>query len=64
MSFKAWAGLAVILVSLIGCVGWGMNLYKLVKCDFSAPYKAEVIRTVGVFLPPVGAITGYIDLGN
>lgn len=40
-----------------------MNIYKLTQCDFEAPYKAEVIRVVGI-IPPVGAIFGYMDFGK
>lgn len=52
-------GLAVVIA---GFVGWCMNAYKATQCDFEAPYKCEIVRVVGVFAPPVGAITGYIDL--
>ena len=50
------------LVILIGCVGWCMNVYKFCKCDFDAPYKAEIIRGVGIAVAPMGAITGYINI--
>ena len=40
-----------------------MNIIKLSEADFEAPYKTEVIRTVGI-LPPVGAIVGYFDIGK
>jgi hypothetical protein len=35
---------------------------SLCKCDFEAPVKAEVIRSVGVIIPVVGVVTGYIDI--
>ena len=43
--------------------GWTKNIIKLTECDFKAPYKAEVVHTVGI-IPPVGAITGWLDLGK
>ena len=52
----------IILLLLIG-VGWIKNVIKLSECDFEAPYKAEIIHAVGIF-PPVGAITGWLDLGK
>ena len=46
-------------------VGWGMNVYKFTKLDFEAPYKAEVVRGLGVLpIVPMGAIMGYIDIDD
>ena len=52
----------VVIVFVVG-VGWVKNIIKLADCDFEAPYKAEVIHAIGIF-PPVGAITGWLDLGK
>lgn len=52
----------VVIVLVIG-TGWVKNLIKLTECDFESPYKAEVIHTVGI-IPPVGMITGWLDLGK
>lgn len=49
-----------IMILLI--FGWVNNIVKLTKCDFSPSYKAEVIRTVGIFVAPAGMIMGYIDI--
>jgi len=55
----------VVLVIIIvgGGIGWIKNLIKLTECDFEAPYKAELIHTAGL-IPPIGAITGWLDLGK
>ena len=45
-------------------VGYVANIVKLCGCDFQAPYKAEVIRGVGVVVPVVGVPAGYMDLGK
>lgn len=52
----------VIAVSIFGVMltGWVKNLSKLTDCDFEAPYKCEVVRTVGV-VPPIGAVIGYME---
>ena len=56
----AFVWLAFIIVLSIG---WGMNAYKIVKqCDFESPYRCEVIRTIGFFVPPAGGIIGYMDI--
>jgi hypothetical protein len=52
-----------LFIVLLVAVGWVKNIVKLTQCDFETPYKAEVIHAVGV-LPPVGAITGWLDLGE
>ncbi len=54
---------AVILGLLVpGFIGWGMNIYKLTKCDFEAPFKSEVIRIIGIPVVPVGMVVGYCKI--
>jgi hypothetical protein len=55
--------LVIILFLVITTTGWVKNIIKLSDCDFIRPYKAEIIHTVGL-IPPVGAITGWLDLGK
>ena len=47
----------------VGSLGWILNVIKFCKCDFKAPYKAEVIHAIGV-VTPICIVTGYIDLGK
>jgi len=49
---------------IFGCIGWGLNIYKLVELDFEEPYKAEVIRGIGVAAAPIGCFIGYMDIGE
>lgn len=53
--------LPLVVILIVG-TGWVKNLIKLSECDFEAPYKAEVIHVIGI-LPPVGMVTGWLDLG-
>lgn len=53
--------IATLLLFLACATGWGMNVYKLVNLDFQPPYKAEVIRSLGV-IPPIGAFVGYFSI--
>ncbi len=57
--------LAVIplVIGLVVGVGWVKNIIKLADCDFESPYKAEVIHGIGL-IPPVGMVTGWLDLGK
>ena len=61
---KAVAGLIAIMVSVVFIIGWCINAYKLIKCDFEPSYKAEAIRAIGVVVMPVGGIAGYMDIGQ
>jgi hypothetical protein len=61
------SGVALILyvvICLFFSCGWIMNVYSLTQLDFEKPYKAEIIRTVGVVVPIVGAFTGWMDIGE
>ena len=51
------------MVLIVMGVGWSLNLYKLVHCDFEAPYKTEIIRTVSI-LPVIGMFTGWMTIGE
>jgi hypothetical protein len=53
---------AVVIILVVG-TGWVKNLIKLSDCDFEAPYKAEIIHTVGI-IPPVGMVTGWLNVGK
>ena len=41
---------------------WFVNIYKFTQLDFEAPYKAEIIRGVGIPFPPLGVVVGYMDI--
>jgi len=53
----------IFIVLALAFTGWVKNIIKLSDCDFEAPYKAEVIHVLGI-LPPVGMITGWLDMGK
>jgi hypothetical protein len=57
-------GYIAILIWLIIIFGWFRNIYKLTQCDFDVPLKTEVIRSVGIIVFPLGAIFGYMDIGE
>ena len=59
---KNMTGIGAVIV-LIVAVGWVKNIVKLSECDFESPYKAEVIHAIGL-IPPIGAVTGWLDVGK
>lgn len=48
-----------ILIVLVGGVGWVMNIIDIVNSDFSKITGMLVLRIIGVFLAPLGAVLGY-----
>ena len=55
----------ILGLSLLMAIGWVLNLYKLIAYnDFASPYKTEVIRTAGVFVPPAGMLTGWMTFDD
>ena len=53
--------LLIVALIFVPLVGYTMNIVKLIGCDFEAPYKSETIRSVGVLVPFVGVVTGYME---
>ena len=62
MKLRSILILQVVIILVVG-IGWTQDVIKLTRCDFKAPYKAEIIYTVGL-IPPVGMITGWLNLGK
>lgn len=38
------------------------NALNLLALDFAPPYKAEIIRGLGLAIPPIGGVVGFIPL--
>ena len=55
--------LIVLVLIIVMSIGWVKNIIKLSNCDFEAPYKAEVIHAIGL-IPPVGMVTGWLNVGK
>lgn len=62
MKIKNILIIQLLIIAVVG-TGWVKNIIKLSNCDFKPSYKAEVIHAVGL-IPPVGMITGWLDLGK
>jgi len=52
----------ILLVWFLG--SWFTNLYKLVNCDWEAPYKDEVVHGIGVPIAPVSFVTCWFDFSD
>lgn len=49
-----------LILVLIIATSWVLNAYQLYKCDFSAPYKGEVVHVIGLFFP-THVVTGWTN---
>ena len=56
--------IAWVLIGLRVTVAWGVNIYKFATLDFERPYKAEVLRGVGIPAAPLGIVIGFMDIGE
>ena len=58
LNLKAPAGCSIFILVLWAytIIAWGVNLVKLLKCDFEAPYKDEIIHAIGL-IPGASMIT-------
>lgn len=54
------SSLLIAAVVLIGVGGWIANIVKLVGMDFASVTGMLVVRAIGIFLPPLGAVMGFI----
>lgn len=45
------------LVPLYMGLSWVINLIQFFKLDFNEPYKDEIIKLIGVVVPPLSSIT-------
>ena len=58
------AGVLAVALIIAVPLGYFSNLVQLVGLDFASPYKAEVLRTAGVFIPPLGVVLGFISIDD
>ncbi len=58
------SAVVITILCLLAIFGYLNNIAKLCKCDFEAPLKAEFIRGTGIFIFPVGIITGFMDIDD
>lgn len=52
--------LLYVLVVILGAIGWIWNIVKIAGSSFSEITGMLVLRIVGIFVAPLGAILGYL----
>lgn len=51
--------LTILILGVAGVGGWIANIVKLTGMSLDPLTGLLVVRAIGVFIPPVGAIVGY-----
>ena len=51
--------ITLCLILLAGAISWVHNIFMLVSCDWIITAE-EVLRVVGIFIPPLGAVLGFV----
>jgi hypothetical protein len=51
--------LLVIVVAILGFVGWVMNIMTIAGSSFNDLTGLLVLRVVGIFIAPMGAVLGW-----
>ena len=52
--------LFIIAIWVLALGGWVANIVKLVGMDFGAITGLLIVRAIGIFIAPLGAVMGFI----
>lgn len=59
-NMNIWAAFTIVAIWLAGILGWVLNLVTIFDSSFSPITGPLVLRIIGVFIAPIGAVLGYI----
>jgi hypothetical protein len=59
-TIKRMLTLVILLLWVVGGWGWVWNIMKIVDSDIGAPIGMLVMRIIGVFVAPLGAVLGFL----
>lgn len=57
---KALVGLVVIVLAIAAVCGWVMNIVAVANAEFVPMTGLLVLRIVGIFIGPLGAVLGWV----
>lgn len=52
--------LVVMGLLIAGLIGWVLNIVKIVGVDWSTEIGLGIVRVIGVIIPIIGAVLGYV----
>jgi hypothetical protein len=50
----------VAVLFVVGFAGWVLNIYQISSMSFDSFTPMLVLRFIGIFVAPLGAVLGYI----
>jgi hypothetical protein len=53
-------GLGIIGLWVAAVIGWIMNIFTLYHMSFANMTGELIVRIIGIFVAPIGAIMGYV----
>ena len=53
--------LLVVAITVTVAAGWFMNIFKLLDMSVTPLTTWLIVRVIGIFLPPLGGVLGYIN---
>lgn len=56
---NAVVGLPILICSTAAVFGWAWNIVKICDSDFSHITGMLIVRIIGIFIAPIGAVLGY-----
>ena len=56
--------LIVVGLMITLTTGYVWNIIRFAQSDFESPWKSEIVHGVGIVVPPVGVVCGFIDCGK
>lgn len=51
--------IAGVILAIAGLIGWVLNIVSIVHADFSYVTGLLIMRIIGIFIVPIGAVLGY-----
>lgn len=51
---------AIFGIFIAGSIGWVLNIVAVAQSSFDPLTGIVVLRCIGIFVPPLGAVLGYI----
>jgi hypothetical protein len=60
MRFSIAAVLIWLGIVVLGAIGWVLNIITIFNTDHILDSGKGILRVVGIFVPPLGAIMGWL----
>ena len=55
-------GIINLLILTYTTITWFINIIRFLTCDFSAPWKEEIITGLGILIPPLTWVSVWMPL--